>query len=253
MEITDFSLQFDVLYNNITSNRAPGLNEYEKSVFLTKAQNELVKNYFLPQSNLKQAGFDDNRRRQADFSNLIENISLVPSSGSTDSKIDKRSNSLLFELVNGGSPLRVVAIVNESFTSTKNDETKLYTVVPMSLVEYSRAMKKPYNEPYKGQVWRLITKAGLANSTYTTTIEIVRRTVDIEDGATLRYNLTYVRFPEEIKLYSTNPITGDTVPTQPCELDESLHEEVLQRAVELAKVAWQGDLNSSIEMGKRSE
>jgi len=27
------------------SNQAPGLNAYEKSVFLTKAQNEIVKNY----------------------------------------------------------------------------------------------------------------------------------------------------------------------------------------------------------------
>ena len=28
---------FDALYNNITSNQAPGINEFDKSVFLTKA------------------------------------------------------------------------------------------------------------------------------------------------------------------------------------------------------------------------
>ncbi len=33
----EFSSEFDVLYNNITSNQAPGLDDYEKSVFLTKA------------------------------------------------------------------------------------------------------------------------------------------------------------------------------------------------------------------------
>ena len=37
MNHTEFSNEFDVLYNNIMSNAAPGLNEYEKSVFLTKA------------------------------------------------------------------------------------------------------------------------------------------------------------------------------------------------------------------------
>lgn len=37
MTLQEFSDEFDVLYNNITSNQAPGLNEYEKSVFLTKA------------------------------------------------------------------------------------------------------------------------------------------------------------------------------------------------------------------------
>ena len=38
MTLAEFSDQFDVLYNNITSNQAPGLNEYEKSVVLTKAE-----------------------------------------------------------------------------------------------------------------------------------------------------------------------------------------------------------------------
>lgn len=33
----EMSDQFDLLYNNITSNQAPGLNEFDKSVFLTKA------------------------------------------------------------------------------------------------------------------------------------------------------------------------------------------------------------------------
>jgi hypothetical protein len=42
MSNTEFSNQFDVLYNNIMSNAAPGLNEYEKSVFLTQAQRDIV-------------------------------------------------------------------------------------------------------------------------------------------------------------------------------------------------------------------
>lgn len=33
----EFSNEFDILYNNIMSNKAPGLNVYEKSVFLTIA------------------------------------------------------------------------------------------------------------------------------------------------------------------------------------------------------------------------
>ena len=45
------------------SNQAPGLDEYEKSVFLTKAQYEIVKNYFNPKSNKNQEGFDDSPKR----------------------------------------------------------------------------------------------------------------------------------------------------------------------------------------------
>ena len=42
MTTQEFSNEFDILYNNIMSNSAPGLNEYEKSIFLTQAQEALV-------------------------------------------------------------------------------------------------------------------------------------------------------------------------------------------------------------------
>ena len=68
----EFSNEFDVLFNNIMSNQAPGLDEYEKSVFLTKAQDEIVKSYFLPQTNKSMQGFDGNEKRQIDFSTLLK-------------------------------------------------------------------------------------------------------------------------------------------------------------------------------------
>ena len=74
MDYQEFEDRFDVLYNNITSNQAPGLNSYEKSVFLTKAQDEILKNYFNPKSNKLQEGYDDNQKRQIDFSNITKTI-----------------------------------------------------------------------------------------------------------------------------------------------------------------------------------
>ena len=37
MTAQEFSDQFDVFYNNLNSNQAPGLDEYEKSVLITRA------------------------------------------------------------------------------------------------------------------------------------------------------------------------------------------------------------------------
>lgn len=71
MNNTEFSNEFDVLYNSITSNQAPGLDEYEKSVFLTKAQDEIVKAYFNPRANKTMEGFDASERRQIDFSMIM--------------------------------------------------------------------------------------------------------------------------------------------------------------------------------------
>ena len=33
----EMSNEFDILYNQVNSNQAPGVDEFEKSVFLTKA------------------------------------------------------------------------------------------------------------------------------------------------------------------------------------------------------------------------
>ena len=48
MNAEEFSNEWDLYWNNISSNQAPGLNEYEKSVFLTRAQLELIQAYFSP-------------------------------------------------------------------------------------------------------------------------------------------------------------------------------------------------------------
>jgi hypothetical protein len=68
----EFLVQFNVLYNNITSNQAPGLNAYEISLFLTKAEYEILKNYFNPAGNKYQAGYDGNQKRQIDFTQITE-------------------------------------------------------------------------------------------------------------------------------------------------------------------------------------
>lgn len=151
MTIQEFSDQFDVLYNNISSNQAPGLTEYEKSVFLTKAQSEIVKNYFIPQGNKYQEGFDDSQKRQYDFSSLIRVANLFNVNSFTErisalEKLDKRSHVFLF-------PENYFLSVNEIVS----DSSRQYSVIPLSYTEYQRMMSKPYALPPKRQAWRLLT------------------------------------------------------------------------------------------------
>jgi hypothetical protein len=88
------SSMFDTLLNSYATRGLFGetalgsinLDEYEKSVYLTQAQDIIVKSYFDKTLNPQGQGFDDSARRQVDFSSLIkvENINLQ--SGSTSSK-----------------------------------------------------------------------------------------------------------------------------------------------------------------------
>ena len=54
MTLSEFSREFDVLYNNIASGAAPGVNAYEKSLFLTYALETIVKEYYTGNSDLEQ-------------------------------------------------------------------------------------------------------------------------------------------------------------------------------------------------------
>lgn len=151
MELQEFSDQFDVLFNNITSNQAPGLNEYEKSVFLTKAETQLVRDYFNKRVDGYGGGFDGSEKRQYDFSCLLRTESLYNVNSYADrigeaEKVDRRSLVFLF-------PENYFLSVNEILS----DSRWQYSVLPIDYQEYQRLMLKPYNLPVKRGAWRLIT------------------------------------------------------------------------------------------------
>lgn len=95
MKLQEFSDTFDTLLNSYNSQAQFGegaskkeivLDEYEKSVLLTQAQDIIVKTYFDNRLNPQAQGFDESERRQVDFSALIKNTELKPL-GSTDDVI----------------------------------------------------------------------------------------------------------------------------------------------------------------------
>lgn len=234
----EFSNEFDILYNNISSNQAPGLDEYEKSVFLTKAQDEIVKNYFNPKGNKYQEGFDGNEKRQIDFSMITKTKSYTTFSESIfDGRINNKSVNLETD---------IMMLINEFADVTRDDSTVRLSVIPLNYREYTRLMSKPYKRPLKFQAWRILDN---------TSGDTNRAEVIIGPNDTLtKYTIRYIKRPRAIILSDLEGVTLDGKNTeQTCELDPILHQEILQRAVELAKAAYAGDLNSNVELGKRSE
>ena len=96
MTCEEFSNEFDILYNNVMSNQAPGLDEYEKSVFLTRAQDDIVKRYFTPKGNKDFEGFDSSLKRNVDFSTLYRKYIYKYLS---DSEVNKLANSITRYLI----------------------------------------------------------------------------------------------------------------------------------------------------------
>lgn len=244
MTTQEFSNEFDVLYNNIMSNQAPGLDEYEKSVFLTKAQLEILKNYFNPKGNKYGQGFDENAKRQIDFSTLI--TVAKPSQYTPDGsyvKFDDRSQ--LYKM-----PQDILLMLNETGINTVDGVKRLVSIIPMNYEEYARLMSKPWKQPLKNQGWRLFQS--------TDGVDFISEVVIKYNSSLTDYKIRYVKRPKPVILanladeYSNVSIEGINTITE-CELDPILHPEILQRAVELAKSAYTGDLKSSVELGQRSE
>ena len=308
MSVEEMDNMFDVLYNNITSNQAPGLNAYEKSVFLTKGQDETLKNYFNPKSkgNNTQEGFDGSAKRQVDFSMLttvattnttsysyslvagksdkdgrpvyskLSVLNFIPKSTysyteayDSDGNVLKDTTGNALYIRNEGTdisgfdtplfdmrentksitlPPKLMYAINEMVEVNRNNKKTLLQVVPVKFDEYSRLMCKPYKRPLKFQAWRL------------TNNDVVNK-ADIVVGPSdtlIKYTIRYVRRPNPIIVSNLDGLTieGKDTATE-CELDPILHEEILQRAVELAKIAWtntgQDNLQAVMQAGQRSE
>lgn len=328
MKVEEFSNEFDIYYNNITSNQAPGLDEYEKSVFLTKAQDEILKAYFNPVLNKTQEGFDGNERRQIDFSMVLKSTIIYPTdvlysrnfeiSKSTHytSNNELEKTGLIFTLPYKDIPVKVdnvtlrdntvsisvddpyklleyidtnyhsfdkptegqneftvriltygykepqfdirdntksvnlpnniLMVVNEYVDVIRNNKKCRLVVVPITYTEYSRVMSKPFKRPLKNQAWRLLESVD----------QNMMADVIIGPNDTLRsYGIRYLKRPNPIilvNLENSDLSINNEQRVFECELDEILHPEILQRAVELAKAAYVGDLNTQIALGQNS-
>ncbi len=246
----EFSNEFDVLYNSITSNQAPGLDEYEKSVFLTKAQSEILREYFNPRVDGTNGGFDGSQKRQYDFSFLIKTVKLeanLSTDGDTNyvPKIDDRG--CVFDF-----PSDYFLSINEVIKDAESDTNKLYSVVPINYSEYQKLMTKPYAYPPKRIAWRLFIgtiQNDLKDGSKVTVpvAEIIGKFQGRADN--LDYTLRYVKKPNPIVLISLEgedvSIEGEQKIT-PCEFPSQLHQEILERAVTLAKIAYQAGSTTTI-------
>lgn len=205
----EFSIEFDILYNNISSNKAPGLNEYEKSVFLTKAQEDIITELYSGR-NTTYNSFEETEEQRRYLNSLI----WTEECDSIDDSINLTSDkSYVFSL-----PYDVMFITYEVATIDGKD----VSVYPVSQDELSKIIKNPFRGPSKNRVLRLDTTNNL--------VEL------ISNYPIGKYKIRYVKKPNPIILTSLEDdlsINGISEESE-CELNSSLHRTILDRAVALA-------------------
>jgi len=237
---------FNVLYDNIASKGAPGLDDFEISLFLTMAQEELVKNKDEYKSNKLQEGFENSSKRRTDLKQLIKNYST---SETLDIEGSINDNSKFYEI-----PEDVFLIKSEKVTlNDPNCGVVTATVVPKTHDEYNIQINNPFKKPSKNTVWRMdfsSTEPGQNIVELISNLNIVK------------YDLRYIKKPNPIIL--TDLTAGDfedenltilgQTQQQTSELDSSVHSEIVRRAVELATLSFkENNLQNIVNLYQRKE
>lgn len=210
----EFSIEFDILYNNISSNKAPGLNEYEKSVFLTKAQEDIVTELYTGR-NGTQNSFEETEELRKYLNALITTSICNQHIENSPRMLTITNKSVVFDI-----PEDVLFITKERcLVAPDSKEVEVY---PVSQDELSKILKNPFRGPSKTRVLRLEATNNI--------IEL------ISDNEIISYQIRYIRKPNPIILESLVDgltINGESEEFE-CELDSSIHRTILERAVALA-------------------
>ncbi len=248
MTTAEFSQEFDIFYDNLADMSSTGLDNYDKSAFLSKAQLQIVKNKYNPLGNKYQKGFEQNEQRRIDLKELIDDDTTTLKVGSTK-VLD--SLSTLFKIKED-----VLYIVYEegkiSTSETSCLAGKTIEVNPTSYDTFKTQRKNPFKRPDRDHAFRLDLSTQDGNKV----VEIYSK-YPIDE-----YKYRYIKIPPPIILSDLDvefigeglTIQGETNKKE-CILGESVHQDILDRAVELAIVFYKakGDLNSVIQVNTRNE
>jgi len=240
----EFRNEFNIHYNSIATQSAPSIDDYELSVYLTKAQLELVKDYYDSSSNRKEKGFENSEKRRVDLKELVKefNTNTVLTTNiklTTDSKVFK-------------IPDDVFIIIYESAKCNLNNcGEKQFNIVPKTHDEFNIQYSNPFKRPNKNKIWRL----DISKINNDKIVELISK-YDINE-----YKIRYIKYPKPIIISNLNtsfPGEGLTInglsTIQECELNQEIHPEILDRAVELALRDYKpSNLESKIQLDQRNE
>ena len=211
----EWSVNFDILYNNISSNQAPGLTEYEKSVFLTQAQEAVILDLYKGTSG-------DAFETTEEVTRYLSSLVKINYPDDDDVKVlqsTKEGMNMYAYIL----PKDVWFVTYQSGSITIGETTRDVIVVPSRQDSLYKDLNNPFKGPNKNKV--------LAIS---------------EEGYITLYSkypistfyIKYLKRPNPIVLEDSEmPVNG--IEGFEVEIPESLHNQVLYKAVQLAKAVWQ--------------
>ena len=217
MTTKEFSDAFDTMLNSYSDfSSILAFDEYEKSLFLTQGQEQLIVELYTGRNN-KTSSFEETEELRSSLKGLIKTDTLSESDEdlrgiSKYSKFFILPKDVLFITYE-------VATLDDESTGCKNGSEILIT--PVTQDEFYRVMNNPFRQASKRKALRLDNGLDIA--------EIVTK-YNIKD-----YTIRYLSKPTPIILANLEDVSidGENKITE-CKLDSVMHKYILERAVALA-------------------
>ena len=227
--------EFNLLWNNIMSNQAPGLNAYEISLFLTQAQEVVVNNIC--------ESFEQSEAMISYLSPLVrqETLDMVPCSSEYEIPFNKRMHivphSKLFKL-----PDDLILRTHETLhVIDECGHVRKYDVVPVTQDAFDRTMSDPFKCPNNRRALRLafdynVEESGSCYSGRYSEIICLDNNPDND----CKYTVRYIAKPQPIVLVTLddNHAIDGVKEVTPCRLNENIQRRIIAKAVEIAKSVW---------------
>lgn len=226
-EMKDNMLLF---YDKLFGMAAPSYDNRTISAILSKAQLRVFKRYYMPNRNKFGEGFEATEKRRRDLEQFIKNAIVTPSTDQTG----VHPNGVFYDM-----PTDFLYAAQESVVTDLSTPNEV-AVIPVRHDEYNANIRNTYKKPWKNLVWRMDYSrldhgedGGDAMTGRT-----AKRTELITDSESTvtTYRVRYLITPPNI-------VCDDITPTNQrhCILDETLHDEIVDEAVKIAKAATSPD------------
>lgn len=221
--------EFLTLYDRVASLDAPGYEDDEISIFLTKAQERVLISHYRQFGNKFLEGFEMSEKRRKDLSELISNVTLTLPS--TD-QVGALPDGIFYDLPNDFLYAISEEVLMQVLDCRDVSQTNRVRVLPITHDSYIVNIENPFRKPYNNLVWRLDYSTSL-----TTTFK--RHELITNGNNIVSYNIRYIKRPTPIIITALNPlgtitsIDGYTGPLD-CTLDASLHRDIIDIAVQIA-------------------
>ena len=217
----EFSDGFSTLLNSFGITPNITLDEYEKSTFLTNAQEQLIIDIYSGRNVIYGKSFEQTEELRRYLSNLVE---TYETSTKVTGKLGLSKDSVFFEIPqNTWFITYEVALLKDSRLGCLDGIEA--SVVPLPQDDLYRAKDNPFRGPSKDRVLRLDIKSDLAEL-------ISKYNVD-------KYLMRYISQPTPIILVDLPDglsINGISTESE-CELNPVVHRAILERAVQLAIIS----------------